>query len=87
MVQGRPEDAIVLYKRALEVRDSDGTLDNVAYAENLEHLGTAYDLVGQRELASSLYAQAIEIRENVQGTDDPALARTLHDFARDRTRR
>ena len=69
--KGELAEAARLYERSVEVRENDSELDNIAVAESLEQLGSAYAALGDHAAAEDVYARALAIREQLLVHSNP----------------
>jgi tetratricopeptide (TPR) repeat protein len=70
---GRPEDALVHYRRALEMAREDA--DRRVEAQALHGLGQCHQQIGVRDRARSFFLRALEIRESIGYRRGAALSR------------
>ena len=69
--QGKYEEAIKYYFRALEIKEKKQGKDHPSTATTLNNIAVVYDSQGKYEEALKLYFRALEIREKKQGKDHP----------------
>ena len=67
--QGRYQEALPLYKRALAIREKTLGPDHARTALSLNNLAVLYDTLGQYDEALALYKRALAITEKTLGPD------------------
>lgn len=73
------QDAKVLHKRALELRER--IPDHPQIAESLHNLAVLYEHEGQYYEAEQLYLRALSLDERLAGSDHPDTIKTLNNLA------
>ncbi len=77
MLEGRLDEALALFERALAIRERAFGPDHLLTAESLGVLGGALMETGHLARARPLLERVLRILERELGPDDPAVARTL----------
>lgn len=75
-------EALLLFKRALAIREQALGPDHPDVATGLNNLGVLYKAQGQDEQALPLFQRALKIREQVLGPDHPEVVYSLFSLAR-----
>jgi tetratricopeptide (TPR) repeat protein len=78
--QGKYEEALKHYLRALEIREKKLGSGHPTVATTLYNIGSVYRHQGKYEEALQYYLRALEIRENKLGSDHPDVAGTLNNI-------
>jgi tetratricopeptide (TPR) repeat protein len=79
--QGRYEEAIELFKQALEIDEKTIGKEHPHYATRLNNLANVYQLQGKYEEAIELFKQALEIDKKTIGKEHPHYATRLNNLA------
>ena len=77
---GRLDEAIPLYKDALEIAQEAPARDNALVGRLLSNLAAAYRLKGSMGIALPLCNRALAVREQALGTNHPDIAVTLQNL-------
>jgi CHAT domain-containing protein/Tfp pilus assembly protein PilF len=78
--QGKPLQAVPLYRRALELRRRLHGKKHPSYATRVNNLGFLYHELGDHQAALPLYREALAVRKEALGTSHPAFAASLNNL-------
>jgi tetratricopeptide (TPR) repeat protein len=78
---GEMAEALELYRRALDIRQSHLEANDPAVASSINNLAVQLDMMGEHERAAELFEQAFEIWETTLGPDDPNTLRAMNNRA------
>jgi len=78
--QGKYEEALQYYLRALEIRENKLGVDHPDVAGTLNNIGVVYYNQGKYEEALQYYLRDLEISEKKLGVDHPDVATTLNNI-------
>jgi tetratricopeptide (TPR) repeat protein len=80
-MKGKYDEAELLYRRALAIREKVLGPDHPDVAASLNNLATLLDKQGKYDEAEPLYRRALAIRKKVLGPDHPDVAASLNNLA------
>ena len=78
---GRYEEAVPLFRRALELGEGEFGPDHPTTAVFINNLAVLYKTQGRYEAAEPLYKRALAIWEKALGPEHPDLATSLENYA------
>jgi tetratricopeptide (TPR) repeat protein len=78
--QGKYDDAIEQYQRALEITEQMSGVDHTNTAKMINNLGVAYNAQGRHELAIVQYERALRIYQEAFGMNDINTAETMNNL-------
>ena len=78
--QGKDEEALPLYQRALAIREKALGPEHPETARTLNNLANLYSVQGKDEEALPLYQRALAIREKIFGLDHPFTKSTRDNY-------
>ncbi len=78
---GRYDEAELLYKRSLKIKEKSLGPDHPSVAATLNNLALLYESTGRFDEAELLYKRSLKIKEKSLGPDHPSVAATLNNLA------